>query len=162
MITDTDLRHLRRCVELAAKALEAGERPFASVLVAADGRVLAEEHNRANSSGDPTRHPEFALACWAATHMTPQERAAATVYTTGEHCPMCSAAHGLVGLGRIVYVSSAAQFTSWLVEFGAPKRVVNPIPIQQLVPGIMVEGPIPELAEQMHDLQRRFFSKTLA
>ena len=159
MITDTDLRHLRRCVELARQALEAGERPFASVLVGADGAVLAEDHNRANSTGDPTRHPEFALARWAAENMTPEERRAATVYTSGEHCPMCSAAHGQVGLGRIVYVTSAAQFTDLMAELGLAKRTVNPIPIKQVVPGIAVEGPIPGLDEEVRELQRRAFAK---
>ena len=159
MITDTDLRHLRRCVELARRALEAGERPFASVLVGADGAVLAEDHNRANSTGDPTRHPEFALARWAAENLTPEERRAATVYTSGEHCPMCSAAHGQVGLGRIVYVTSAAQFTDLMAELGLAKRTVNPIPIQQVVPGIAVEGPIPGLDEEVRELQRRAFAK---
>jgi tRNA(Arg) A34 adenosine deaminase TadA len=33
------------------------------VLVAADGTVLAEDHNRV-ASGDRTRHPEFELARW--------------------------------------------------------------------------------------------------
>ena len=159
MITDTDLRHLRRCVELARRALEAGERPFASVLVGADGAVLAEDHNRANSTGDPTRHPEFALARWAAENMTPEERRAATVYTSGEHCPMCSAAHGQVGLGRIVYVTSAAHFPDLMAELGLAKRTVNPIPIQQVVPGIAVEGPIPGLDEEVRELQRRAFAK---
>ena len=159
MPTDADMVHLRRCVELAAKALEAGERPFASVLVAADGTVLAEDHNRANSTGDPTRHPEFALARWAAKNMTPEERKNATVYTSGEHCPMCAAAHGQVGLGRIVYVTSAAQFTELMAELGLPKRTVNPIPIQQVLPGIAIEGPIPELADQVREMQRRAFAK---
>ena len=104
MVNDAEMRHLRRCVELAAEALEAGDEPFGSVLVAANGAVLAEDRNRV-ASGDPTRHPEFALARWAAANMTPEERAAATVFTSGEHCPMCAAAHGWVGLGRIVYVS---------------------------------------------------------
>jgi tRNA(Arg) A34 adenosine deaminase TadA len=159
MITDDDMRHLNRCVALAAEALAKGERPFASVLVAADGTVLKEDHNRANSTGDPTRHPEFALARWAATNMTPEQRAAATVYTSGEHCPMCAAAHGQVGLGRIVYITSAKQFTELLDELGLPKRTVNPIPVQDVVPGITVEGPVPEFADQVRELQRRYFSR---
>src|SRR3712207_6925299 len=60
-------------------------------------------------SGDATQHPEFAIARWAATHLTPDERAAATVYTSGEHCPMCAAAHAWAGLGRIVYARSEAH-----------------------------------------------------
>jgi tRNA(Arg) A34 adenosine deaminase TadA len=159
MISEADRRHLRRCVELAARALEAGERPFASVLVAADGTVLAEDHNRANSTGDPTRHPEIELARWAAVNMTPEQRAAATVYTSGEHCPMCAAAHGQVGLSRIVYITSAKQFTELLDELGLPKRTVNPIPVQDVVPGITVEGPVSEFADQVRELQRRYFTK---
>ena len=78
---------LRRCVELAAQAADVGDFPFGSVLVAADGRVLAEDRNREVSTGDATRHPEFELARWAAANMTAADRAAATVFTSGEHCP---------------------------------------------------------------------------
>ena len=113
-----DLPHLRRCVELAAEAVDAGDFPFGSVLVSADGRVLAEDRNRESTMGDATRHPEIELARWAAANMTAADRAAATVFTSGEHCPMCSAAHAWVGLGRIVYVSSSEQLTAWLAELG--------------------------------------------
>jgi tRNA(Arg) A34 adenosine deaminase TadA len=156
MTDDDELRHLRRCVELAAEALEAGDEPFGSVLVAADGTVLAEDHNRV-ASGDRTRHPEFELARWAAANMTPEERAAATVFTSGEHCPMCAAAHGWVGLGRIVYVTSSEQVAAWLADLGVPPPPVRRLPIQEIVPGLPIEGPVPDLAEQVHDLHRRFY-----
>ena len=80
-VTEADLPYLRRCVELAAESVEAGNFPFGSVLAAADGTVLAEGRNQEVTAGDPTRHPEFELARWAATNMTPGERATATVYT---------------------------------------------------------------------------------
>src|SRR5690606_31911151 len=127
MLNEDDLRHLRRCVELAAEALEAGDEPFGSLLVAADGTVLFEDHNRV-SGGDRTRHPEFAIARWAAENLTPAERAASTVYTSGEHCPMCAAAHGWVGLGRIVYASSSAQLAAWLSELKVPAPPVRTLP----------------------------------
>jgi tRNA(Arg) A34 adenosine deaminase TadA len=159
MTHDDELRHLRRCVELAAEAVEAGDEPFGSVLVAADGTVLAEDRNREVTTGDPTRHPEFDLARWAATNLTPEERAAATVFTSGEHCPMCAAAHGWVGLGRIVYVSSSEQLTAWLTELGVPPSKVRSLPIKAIVPELTVEGPIPDLAEQVRDLHHRFRSQ---
>jgi tRNA(Arg) A34 adenosine deaminase TadA len=155
-VSEADLRHLRRSVELANEALEAGDWPFGSVLVGGDGTVLAEDRNREVSLGDPTRHPEFELARWAATHLTPEARAAATVFTSGEHCPMCAAAHGWVGLGRIVYVSSAEQTASWNKELGAAPADVRPVPITDLVPGLVVQGPVPGLAEEVHELHRRF------
>jgi tRNA(Arg) A34 adenosine deaminase TadA len=156
MISETDLQHLRRCVKLAAEALDDGDEPFGSVLVSADGKVLAEDHNRV-ASGDRTRHPEFKLARWAAEHLTPAERAAATVYTSGEHCPMCAAAHGWVGLGRIVYVASSEQLASWLGELGVPPPPVNTLPIQAVVPGAVVEGPVPELSDHVRELHVRFY-----
>jgi len=82
-MTPADLPYLRRCVELAAEAVDAGDFPFGSVLVGAGGQVLAEDRNREVSTGDATRHPEFELARWAAAQLTAGERAAATVYTSG-------------------------------------------------------------------------------
>lgn len=157
-VTEVDLPHLHRCVELATEAVEAGDFPFGSVLVAADGTVLAEDRNREVTTGDPTRHPEFALARWAAANMTPRERAAATVYTSGEHCPMCAAAHGWVGLGRIVYVTSSEQTGVWLAELGVSPAPVLPLAITEVVPDLVVAGPVPDLAGQVRDLHRRFRS----
>jgi tRNA(Arg) A34 adenosine deaminase TadA len=157
MIDESELPHLRRCVELATRALEVGDEPFGSVLVSGDGAVLAEDHNHV-ASGDRTQHPEFALARWSAAHLTPEERAAATVYTSGEHCPMCAAAHAWVGLGRIVYVASSAQLASWLSELGVPPPPVRTLPINDVAPGVVVEGPVPELADEVRELHRRFYS----
>ncbi|MGW0996031.1 nucleoside deaminase [Streptomyces sp. NPDC002523] len=154
MVKDTELRYLRRCVELAREALEAGDEPFGSVLVAGDGTVLAEDRNRV-ASGDHTRHPEFELARWSAAHMSSAERGAATVYTSGEHCPMCAAAHAWVGLGRIVYVASSRQLAAWLEELGVPEAPVRALPVNEVAPGVTVEGPVPELAGEVHELHRR-------
>lgn len=155
MVSGTDLKHLRRCVELAAEAVQTGDEPFGSVLATADGTALREDRNRV-VRGDATRHPEFELARWAAENLTPDERAAATVFTSGEHCPMCSAAHGWVGLGRIVYVCSSEQLTTWLAELGVPPSPVRALPIREVVPGLIVEGPVPELSDAMHELHRQF------
>ena len=69
---------------------------------------------------------------------------------------MCSAAHGWVGLGRIVFASSSEQTAAWMAELNVPPAPVLPLPIQQVAPGIQVDGPVPELAEQVRDLHRRF------
>ncbi|MDC0661038.1 nucleoside deaminase [Marinobacter sp. SS21] len=154
MVTDADFRNLQRCVTLAEEALLAGDDPFGSVLVGGDGTVLFEDRNRV-TSGDLTRHPEFEIARWAAENLTPEQRAQATVYTSGEHCAMCAAAHGWVGLGRIVYASSSAQLADWLGKLGLPPAPVQTLPIKAVVPGVEVDGPVPELAAQVHELHRR-------
>ena len=152
-LTEADRRHLVRCVELAREALDAGDEPFGSVLVDAAGTALAEGRNRVVETGDATQHPELELARWAAAHLTPEQRAGATVYTSGEHCAMCAAAHGWVGLGRIVYASSSAQLVRWLSEAGAASAPVLPLPVQDVAPGVVVQGPVEDLAEQVRALQ---------
>lgn len=150
----TDLTHLRRCVDLAREALDAGDEPFGSLIVSADGEVLFEDRNRV-AGGDHTRHPEFEIARWAAAHLSPQERADATVYTSGEHCPMCSAAHAWVGLGRIVYATSSAQLSQWREEWGLGPGPVAALPIRTVAPGIPVDGPADDLVDEVRQLQRR-------
>lgn len=158
MINEIDMKYLRRCVELAKTALEAGDEPFGSILVSANGDILMEDHNHV-AGGDHTQHPEFALARWAANNMTVEERAQATVYTSGEHCPMCAAAHGWVGLGRIVYASSSEQLAQWLSEMGVPASRVRNLPIQDVIRDADLAGPVPELAEQVRELHRQLHAK---
>ncbi|WP_328393069.1 nucleoside deaminase [Nocardia sp. NBC_00416] len=156
-ITAHDVDHLRRCVELAREALAAGDQPFGSLLVSGDGTVLFEDRNRVRD-GDATRHPEFEISRWAANHLDPAGRAAATVYTSGEHCPMCAASHGWVGLGRIVFATSGGQLAGWLREWGAPAAPVAVLPITQIVPGARTEGPVPEFEHEVRALYRDCFA----
>lgn len=158
MIKDTDIKYLERCIELAKTALESGDEPFGSILVSAKGEVLFEDHNHV-AGGDHTQHPEFAIARWASNHMTTEERSRATVYTSGEHCPMCAAAHGWVGLGRIVFASSSEQLSRWLSEMGVAASRVRSLPIQDVIRDTVVDGPVPELALQVYELHRKFHTK---
>jgi len=168
--TETDLTHLRRTIELAKEALEAGDAPFGSVLVYNnndDNTVkVREDRNRDKTLNDGTRHPEFELARWAATSLTPEQRERAVVYTSGEHCAMCAAAHAWVGLGEIVYVASSRQLEDWVTEFGKGEgegegegSPVAMLPVQKVAPRVRVRGPAPkpELVERIKALHRRYF-----
>ncbi|RKT88614.1 tRNA(Arg) A34 adenosine deaminase TadA [Saccharopolyspora antimicrobica] len=153
-ISEQDRSHLRRCVDLAREALEDGDEPFGSVLVDATGSVRFEDRNRVKG-GDATRHPEFEIARWAAANLSPAERGESTVYTSGEHCPMCSAAHAWVGLGRIVYATSSEQLTAWHREWELPAGPVAALPVNAVAPEIPVAGPAPELADEVRGLHAR-------
>ncbi|GFF64799.1 probable cytosine deaminase [Aspergillus lentulus] len=162
MLTSTDIGYLRRCVELAREALDAGDDPFGSVLVDATGKILKEDRNRDTTEADITLHPELTLAVWARKHMTPADRAAATVYTSGEHCPMCATAHAYAGLGRIVYASSSAQLVQWKTQLGVKAGPVVPLAINQVAPGLIVDGPAPGLDEEIYELHRLKQDRTTA
>jgi tRNA(Arg) A34 adenosine deaminase TadA len=69
---------------------------------------------------------------------------------------MCAAAHGWAGLGRIVYAHSSAQLTDWLAELDVPRSPVRGLAIQDVVPGLTVQGPVLALAGRMRELHRDF------
>ena len=73
---------------------------------------------------------------------------------------MCAAAHGWVGLGRIVFASSSEQLGSWRADLGVPAGPVRPLQIREVVPGAVVDGPAPELADAVRELQARFHAAT--
>jgi tRNA(Arg) A34 adenosine deaminase TadA len=151
---DKDLSYLRRCVDLAAEAVDAGDQPFGSILVSAEGETLFEDRNRVGG-GDATRHPEFAIVRWAAQHLSAEARRSATVYTSGEHCAMCAAAHCLAGMGRIVYAKSTDQLIAWREELGRPSLGIVPLRIADVVPGAQVEGPVAAFAAEVRALHAR-------
>ncbi|MFD1859393.1 nucleoside deaminase [Aeromicrobium camelliae] len=105
-LTPADREHMEHALRLAWDTLAAGNSPFAAVLVAADGRVLATGQNAFAQSGDPTSHAELdAIRAVADT-----DRGAllgATMYASGEPCPMCSAALAWARVSRVVYGAAA-------------------------------------------------------
>ena len=127
------------------------------MLVGADGTVSSRT-TTAPSGGDQTRHPEFEIARWAANNMAPEDRPAATVYTSGEHCAMCSAAHGWVGLGRIVIAASSEQLRGWAADLGASPRASPRCRSTRSSPTSSSRARTGALAAGAR-LQRRFFAK---
>ena len=100
---------LRRAIELAAAARQAGNPPFGSLLAGPDGTVLAEEQNSTITDGDISFHPELKLAVWAARELSPEQAAGTTMYTSCEPCGMCAGVLARSGLGRVVYALSGEQ-----------------------------------------------------
>lgn len=135
-----DLKYLERCLELAAEAVEAGDEAFGSVLVNDAGEIIAEARNRVNEK-TILAHPEIDLAYWAAENLSEEDRAKTTMYTTGEHCPMCAAAQGWVGIGTLVYLSSAKQLGEWQKEFDLPAAKIHFLPVENIIKNIEVRGP---------------------
>ncbi|MCK9520435.1 MAG: nucleoside deaminase [Dehalococcoidia bacterium] len=142
---EDDARHLERCIELARAARDRGDRPFGSLLVGRDGQVLKEAMNCEVTERDVTGHPELELARWASRNLSPAERAAATMYTSCEHCAMCATAHYWAGIGRLVFALSGIQLRSMLPA-GAPVLTLDTRDV--FARGnldVTVEGPFPEL-----------------
>jgi len=102
--TEADLRHLRRCIALARQARDAGQHPFAALVVDENGEVLVEAQNQSRPpDGDPTQHAELLAASRAAKIFPPVRLAKATLYTSTEPCCMCAGAIYWANIGRVVY-----------------------------------------------------------
>lgn len=116
------------------------------MLVGSDGTVLAERSNLVNTDRDVTAHPEFWLAAWASRHLTPADRAASTLYTSGESCAMCAAAQYWAGIGRLVFVMSGEQLAAKRGP-GAPGLALSSREVfaRGDNPDLVVEGPVDDL-----------------
>lgn len=141
-----DLAYLKRCLELAKVARARGDEPFGSVLVGSDGKVLAERENAVNTTKDVTAHPELALAAWASRNLDAEERAAATVYTSCEHCAMCAGAHYWAGIGRLVFALSGADLAELMPDDVSSLALSASEVLLRGSEEVVVDGPAEELA----------------
>jgi tRNA(Arg) A34 adenosine deaminase TadA len=148
-MTLDDLLHLRRCIDLAREARDRGDEPFGSLLVGGDGTVLAERSNMVHTGHDVTEHPELWLAAWASRNLSPEASAAATLYTSGESCAMCSTAQFWAGVGRLVFVMSGEQLGAKRGP-GSPSIALSSREVfSRTNASIEVEGPVDELVEEV-------------
>ena len=107
---DADSLYLRRAIALSERARTNGRHPFAALIVAPSGEVLAAAENRAiGPDCDATGHAELEAVRAASRHHSPEALAAATLYSSAEPCAMCAGAIYWSGIGRVVYGLSEAR-----------------------------------------------------
>lgn len=116
-----DKAYLDMAIDLARENVANGGRPFGA-LVVKDGKVIARAVNRIDAEHDPTAHAEM-LALRAAGAVLESSRLnGATVYASGQPCPMCYAAMRIAGITRIIYAYSnedGAPFSLSTAEIAA-------------------------------------------
>ena len=96
---------MRRALDLAAAAAEAGEVPVGAV-VTRKGEILAEAANAMRGELDPTAHAEIRAIRAAAAHLGSPRLDDCELWVTLEPCAMCAAA---ISLARIARLSFAAE-----------------------------------------------------
>jgi tRNA(Arg) A34 adenosine deaminase TadA len=95
-----------RALALARAAAAMGEIPVGAVIVAPDGRVLAEAHNLTRQRKDPTAHAELLAIQQAAQALQSERLIDCDLYVTLEPCPMCAAAISFARVRRLYYGAS--------------------------------------------------------
>jgi tRNA(adenine34) deaminase len=96
---------MRRALDLAAVAAEAGEVPVGAVVTLGD-EVIAEARNAMRGNLDPTAHAEMVAIRHAATRLGRPRLDGCTLWVTLEPCAMCAAA---IALSRIEALRFGAE-----------------------------------------------------
>jgi tRNA(adenine34) deaminase len=138
---------MRRALELAQRAADAGEVPVGAVLVQGD-EVVGEGWNRPISLCDPTAHAEIMALRAAAARIGNYRLVNSTLYVTLEPCPMCAGAMVHARVARVVYGASDPRA-------GAAGTVFDILRSTVLNHRAAVTGGI--LAEECGTLLREFF-----
>ncbi len=138
---------MRRALELAQRAAEAGEVPVGAVLVQGD-EVVGEGWNRPISLCDPTAHAEIIALRAAAARIGNYRLVDSTLYVTLEPCPMCAGAMVHARVARVVYGAADPRA-------GAAGTVFDLLRSTVLNHRAEVTGGI--LAEECGTLLREFF-----
>nr|WP_312370896.1 nucleoside deaminase [Delftia acidovorans] len=115
-LDERDGLYLRRAIAMADLARVRGNRPFGALIVAADGRVLAEASNANGESGDCTAHAELSAIRLASPLHDRQALSAATLYSSAEPCVMCAGAIFWSAIGRVVYGIDAVRLREFRGE----------------------------------------------
>lgn len=99
---DTDVRFMRRALELAGEAGAAGEVPVGAVLVRGD-EIVGEGRNGPIVSSDPTAHAEILALREAGERLGNYRLVGTTLYVTLEPCAMCAGAMVHARVDRLVF-----------------------------------------------------------
>ena len=139
-----DEQFMRRALDEAVAARDAGEIPVGAVVVAG-GRIIARAHNLTETLGDVTAHAEMQAITAAANALGGKYLDVCTLYVTVEPCVMCAGAIGWSQMGRVVY--GAADPKRGFAVF-APKAMH---PKTEVVSGV--------LADECGALMKEFFRR---
>jgi len=96
---------MRRALDLAADAAQAGEVPVGAVVVL-EGKVIGEGFNAPISCADPTAHAEVRALRDAASRLGNYRLPGSTLYVTLEPCAMCAGAILHARVARVVFGAS--------------------------------------------------------
>lgn len=99
---------MRRALDEAAAAVEAGEVPVGAVVTLGD-RVLGVGRNRMRADADPTAHAEIVALRAAAAALGTERLDGCDLWVTLEPCAMCAGAMALARIRRLYFGAPDAK-----------------------------------------------------
>jgi len=105
MSLEADQAFMRRALELAQCAEQAGEVPVGALMVA-ENEIIGEGWNRPISSHDPTAHAEIVALRAAADACRNYRLPGTSLYVTLEPCVMCAGAIVHARVDRVIFAAT--------------------------------------------------------
>lgn len=135
---------MRKALDEAQAAFEAGEIPIGAVVACGD-RIISRGHNLTETLCDVTAHAEMQAITAAANTLGGKYLKDCTLYVTVEPCTMCAGAIGWAQIPRIVYGAADEKrgYSTYAPKAFHPKATV--------VGGV--------LEEECRDLMKSFFER---
>ena len=156
----TDIRNLKRCVEISRQSRANGNTPFGALLADKEGNILLEQPNVEITEKKCTGHAETQAAERASQLYSREFLKDCTLYTTAEPCAMCASAIYWAGIGRVVYGVAEKEL---LAQTGAdPQNPTFDLPCREVFARgqkeIEVVGPFPELVEEIAEVHKGYWN----
>ncbi len=139
---------MRKALQAAEDARQAGEVPVGACLIDKNGEILAIAENRTIRLNDPTAHAEILVLRDAGTKIGNYRLTETTLYTTIEPCAMCAGALVNARIERLI-------FGAHDVRFGAVESVFQICASSSLNHRIEIHGGV--LADECRTLMQEFF-----
>lgn len=113
--------YMKKALNLAKKAGEAGEVPIGAVIVY-QGKIIASAYNKRNQSKDATSHAEILAIKKACKKLGDWRLDGAEMYVTLEPCPMCAGAIVNARIKKVYFGAyerkSGAVMSNYRILFG--------------------------------------------
>lgn len=106
---------IQRTIDIARANVEAGGRPFATV-IARNGEVIAESPNLVAQTKDPTAHAEILAIREACTRLATEHLSGCTIYVLAHPCPMCLGSLYYASPDKVVFLTERDDYEPHYVD----------------------------------------------
>lgn len=159
-LSETEIKLLKRSIEISKEAKEAGNHPFGCLLADKDGNILMEQGNTENDGiCDCTGHAETQLMKRATLRYSKEQMKEFSLYSCAEPCAMCSGAMYWGNLGKLYYAARESELKK--VTGDDPRNPTLDLPCRAVFArgqkDIEVFGPFVELEESFFELHRGYW-----
>ncbi|MDZ4100041.1 MAG: nucleoside deaminase [Hydrogenophaga sp.] len=153
-INERDGLYMRQAIAWSRVGRDRGNRPFGAVVVADDGRVLAEAWCNTSETGDCTGHAETNAVRQVSPVVDRETLSRATIYSSAEPCVMCAGAIFWSNIGRVVFGIDAVRLRVFRGELAAQRDAelscrdvftASPHPIECIGPVLIEEASEPHI-----------------